>query len=361
MLQQCTKLANYSLHFSSTLAAKEVFMVQVVVQDSKAKILDQFQQILANQQKIESKVATKEEEAEKEKNQRVLEAASQYTTDSIVRGLADLQLEFSSAISGLSIRLTTENSKLDELRLAIKVETQHLQELQQTRVVADALYILTQEHQEQLSRLEQKAASDRETLEKEIATVRKTWQQEQEEQEVLLGESNEMLARERQRQEEDYQYETEQSRKKAVDTYEEIKRHKERELQEILFVKEKQWLEREQILTANQALILEYQRKVDAFPNELEEAVKKAREEGIRDVNQEAKVKADLLDREWQSSKQGYELQIQSLEAKIQKQAEQVTEITNQLQAAMKQAQELAMRAFESSTNRFSSKTEKSE
>lgn len=72
------------------------------VKDSKAKILETLQQILADKQKIESKVATKEEEAEKEKNQRVLEAASQYTADSIVRGLADLQLEFGSVINALS-------------------------------------------------------------------------------------------------------------------------------------------------------------------------------------------------------------------------------------------------------------------
>ena len=336
-------------------------MNQVVVPDSKAKILEKFQQILADKQKIESKVATKEEEAEKQKNQRVLAAVSEYTADSIVRGLADLQLEFGSVINGLSTRLTAENSKLDELRCAIKVETQNLQELEQTRIVADALYILTQEHQEHLRALEQRAASDRETLEKEIAATRKTWQQEQEEQKVLLQESNDLLGRERQRQEEDYQYETERSYTKATDVYEEIKRQKERELQETLLAKEKQWSEREQVLAANQALVVEYQRKVEAFPRELEEAVKKSREEGIRDVNQEAKVKADLFDKEWQSSKQGYELQIQSLETKIQKQTEQVTEISQQLQAAMRQAQELAMRAFESSSNRFGAKGEKAE
>jgi len=328
-------------------------MTQSVVKDSKAKILEAFQQILAARQKIESKIATKEEEAEKEKNQRVLEAASQYTADSIVRGLADLQLEFGSVVNGLSRRLTTETSKLDELKRAIEFDTQHLQELQETRVVADALDILTQEHQEHLRVLEQRVASDRETVEKEIATARKTWQQEQEEQEVLLRESNELLARERQRQEEDYQYETERAHLIATDAYEEIKRHKERGLQEALSAKEKQWLERERLIAANQASFAEYQKKAEAFQNQLEEAVKKAREEGIRDVNQEAKVKSDLLEKEWQSNKQGYELQIQSLEAKIQKQTEQVTEISTQLQTAMRQAQDLALRAFESSSTRI--------
>lgn len=333
-------------------------MSKVAVKDSKAHIIETFQQILRERQKVASKVATKEEEAEKEQNIRVLEAASQYTADSIVRELADLQLDFGSVITKVSTKLTVETSKLDELKRAIEVETQHLQELRDTRVVADSLYILTQEHQENLQVLEDTAKSDRETLEREIAFSRKTWQQQQEEYEVLLLESNELLSRERQRQEEDYRYDTERSRQITNHENEATKLQIERELQAVGTIKEKQWAERERLLAANQALFAENQLKAEAFNNQLDEAVKRSREEGIREVNQEAKVKADLLEKEWESSKQGYELQTQSLEAKIQKQTEQITEITTQLQAAMKQAQDLAMRAFESSSNRFTQKSD---
>lgn len=331
-------------------------MSKVAVKDSKAHIIETFQQILRERQKVASKVATKEEEAEKEQNISVLEAASQYTADSIVRELADLQLDFGSVIAKVSTKLTVETSKLDELKRAIEVETQHLQELRDTRVVADSLYILTQEHQENLQVLEDTAKSDRETLEREIAFSRKTWQQQQEEYEILLLESNELLSRERQRQEEDYRYDTERSRQITNHENEATKLQIERELQAVGTIKEKQWAERERLLAANQALFAENQLKAEAFNNQLDEAVKRSREEGIREVNQEAKVKADLLEKEWDSSKQGYELQTQSLEAKIQKQTEQIKEITTQLQAAMKQAQDLAMRAFESSSNRFTQK-----
>lgn len=98
--------------------------------------------------KLESKIATKQEEADKAKSQEILQAASAYTVDSIVKGLADLQLEFGSILNALSEKLAQENSKLDELNRAIEIETQRLQELQQIRVVADTLDILSQEHQE---------------------------------------------------------------------------------------------------------------------------------------------------------------------------------------------------------------------
>jgi hypothetical protein len=327
-------------------------MTQVAGKDGKAKILEDFQKILAERQKIESRVATKEEEAEKEQNKLVVAAASQYTVDSIVRGLADLQLEFGGVVNGLSTRLTTETTKLDELKKAIAVETRHLDELKQTRVVADALHILTQEHQENLRLLEERLQRDRESLEKDLTETRKTWQREQEEFDIALNESNEVLSRERQRQEADYEYEIVRSRKIATDEFEETKRQIEQEIQQTSQVKEKQWTERERILSDNQTLLTEYQNKIATIPTELDEAIKKSREEGIREANQEAKVKADLFDKEWDSSKQGYDLQIQALEAKIQRQTEQITEISTQLQTTLRQSQELAMRAFQTSSNK---------
>lgn len=322
----------------------------VATKDSKDQILKAFQQILTDRQKLDSKIATKEEEAEKEKNKQVLEVAATYTVDSIVKGLANLQLEFGSIVSGLSERLTTEASKIDELKRAIEIESQHLQELQQIRVVADALHILTQEHQEKLKTLEQNAANQREALEKDKSEKNKAWQREQEEFEIAIREYNELLVKERQRQEADYQYELARDRKIETDEYEELKRNQERELQEADREKEKQWLERERILAERQPLFEEYQQKVEAFPAELEEAVKKAREEAIKETHQDAKVKADLLEKEWESTKQGYEFKIQSLEQTIQKQIEQIENISAQLQDAMKQSQALAMRAFQSSS-----------
>ena len=82
----------------------------------------------------------------------------------------------------------------------------------------------------------------------------------------------------------------------------------------------------------------------------MEEAVKKAREEAIKDTSQKAKIEADLFEKEWESTKQSYELKVKSLEETINKQSEQIEGISVQLQTALKQSQDLAMRAFDSST-----------
>jgi hypothetical protein len=316
--------------------------------DSKTKILQSFQQILAERKKIASKVETKEEEAEKAKNKELLEVASTYTIDTIVKGLADLQLDFGTIINGLSDKLNTESSKLDELRKAIAIETEHRQELQQIRIVADALHILTQEHQEKLHTLEENATQQREIIAKDTLEKRKAWQKEQVDFETALQEENTFITNTRQKEEADYQYTLDRQRKIEVDNYEEAKRKLERELQESTREKEKNWVDREKFLTDHQAEFEENQKKAETFEEELKQAYTKAKEEAIQEVTREAKVKADLFEKEWESSKQGYELRVQSLEQTIEKQSQQIAEISAQLQGTMKQAQDLAMKAFSS-------------
>jgi hypothetical protein len=321
-------------------------MTIIAAKDAKQQVMRDFQEILTQRKKVESRIATKQEEAEKAKNKQILEAASSYTVDSIVKSLADLQLEFGGIVNSLSGKLGKENSKLDELNRAIEVETEYLQELQQIRVVADAVDILTQEHQEKLRLLEQDTASKLESLEKEITQARKDWQKEQAEYEEARKTASELQLKQRQQEVEDYQYKLENTRKINLNAYEAIKRDSERANQENTQEKEKNWAEREKILKEHQTAFTENQKKVAAFPVELEEAVKKAREEAIKETSQKTKVEADLFEKEWEGSKQSYELKIKALEESIQKQTEQITSISTQLQATLKQSQDLAMRAF---------------
>lgn len=320
--------------------------MDVASRDSKQQLMQAFGRIIAERKQIESKIATKLEVAEKAKNKQILEAASTYTVDSIVKSLADLQLEFGGIVNSLSEKLAKENSKLDELNRGIEIETTQLQELQQVRVVADAVDILTQEHQEKLKTLEQDTQTKREALEKEAAQASKDWLKEQAEFDEAVQVYNQLLFKQRQQETEDYQYKLENTRKINTDAYEARKRNLERELQFGATTREKNWAEREKTLKANQTLLSEYQKKVAAFPAELEEAVKKAREEAIKDTSQKAKVEADLLEKEWEATKQSYELKVKSLEETIQKQVEQIESISTQLQTTLKQAQDLAMRAF---------------
>lgn len=326
-------------------------MSQTPVKDSKAQILAQFQQLLASRQGTASKVATKEEEAEKEKNKELLAVASTYTIDSIVKGLADLQLDFGSVVTQLAEKLDTETAKLDELKRAISIETDRLEELRKIRVVDDALHILTQEHQEKLALLDNQAALQQEAIEIDQAQKRKAWQKEQEEFDSLVQEQDEAIAKEREQEAADYDYERLRIKELETDEYEERKRQQERELKEIAREKQKNWTEREKYLTEHQAEFAANQKKIEGFEEELKQAYIKAKEEAIAEVKRDAKVKSDLFEKEWEGTKQGYDLTLQSLNSNLERQTQQIADINAQLQAAMRQAQDLAMRAFQTSAN----------
>ena len=321
-----------------------------VQQDGEEPIFKAFQKILADRRKLGSRIATKEEEAETARNQQVLEAASTYTVDGIVKGLADLQLEFGGIVNQLSGKLSAEASKLGELEQAIEIETRHLQRLQHIRVVADALHLMTQEHQEKLRVLEQTGSGRQATLANEIAETRRRWAKEQADFESALEEQTERLTRERERQEADYQYELTRQHTIDANEFEEKRRTQENELQETSQVNERQWAERERILEEKQPLFADYQQRVDVFSAELEDLVQTVRADAITAVSQDAEVKAALLEKEWEATKQGYEFTIQSLEQKIQEQTQQIESFNSQLQETLQQSHALTMKAFEKSS-----------
>jgi hypothetical protein len=320
-----------------------------LVKDSKSQILANLDRILAEQSRPGSKVATKEEEAQLVKNQEIVTNAATYTVDTIVKGMADLQLEFGSIVAGLSDRLTVETLRLTEAKQAIEIETQHRSELQQVRVVADALHIITQEHQQSLNEIDRLLTTHQEDLATEQTRLRKQWEQKDLEYTEQQTELVTIAAKERQKEQDEFQYKVTRDRQLQTDAFAETKRNQERDLQTRDREQQKQWKEREKFLKDNQKLLEENLAKVAAFPTELDEAVKKAREEAIKDTNSDAKVKADLFEKEWEGNKQGYDSKIQSLEAVIDRQSQQIAAITEQLQTVMNQAQSLAMRAFETS------------
>ncbi|MEM9006215.1 MAG: hypothetical protein AAGE59_22145 [Cyanobacteria bacterium P01_F01_bin.86] len=322
----------------------------VASQTSKEEVFADFEKILAERKKLGSRIATKEDEAAAARNEQVLDRASAYTVDGIVKGLADLQLEFGSVVAQLSEKLSAESLKLEELDQAIAIETHHLQMLKQIRVVADTLHLLTQEHQEKLRTLEQTDAEQQAVLAQEIAATRSLWTQEQEDFEQAVSEQAAQLTKERERQEADYLYELERQQTIDANEFDETQRHQEKELQATEQVNQRQWAERETILQANQPLLEDYQQRVSIFAAELNELVETTRADASTAVQQNAEVQAELLEKEWEATKQGYEFTIQSLEQKIQEQTRQIESINTQLQETLQQSHALTMKAFEKSS-----------
>ncbi|MEO1692980.1 MAG: hypothetical protein AAFR63_15855, partial [Cyanobacteria bacterium J06631_6] len=68
----------------------------------------------------------------------------------------------------------------------------------------------------------------------------------------------------------------------------------------------------------------------------------------------QAKVKADLREREIEGEKQNYQLRIESLEETIKHQSSRLGKLAQQLDSSLQQVQSLAVKAIEGTANRNS-------
>lgn len=315
----------------------------------KNQILHDFNQLLFERKKFAAKIATKQEQIRLEDDKKIVEAASSYTVENIVKGLADLQLDFNTRVDDISSKLLAEVSRLEELRRAIEIETQHLSELRKIRIAAEALNILIQENEQKTKNFEEHAEEQRQALESEIVETKALWQKEQSEYEATNKERQERLKRERKKTEADFKYDLERKRKLEFDKHEAQKRDLERRLAEESEELELNWAEREKIIEENKKELEKFKALVETYPKELEDVIQKAKDEAIQEVHEKANLDAQLFEKEVEANKEVYELKIKSLEESIQKHSGEIEKLSTQFQEAMKQVQELALKTVESS------------
>lgn len=319
---------------------------------SKENILKTFQQIAEQQRALASRIVTAEEAAERAREREVVKTASAFTVEVIIKGLADLQLHFGDTIDAVVRRLTEESSRLDQLRRAIEIETAYAKHLSDIMIAADALSILEQEHREALRSFEEQARERRDKLEAEIRDTRASWEEERGQHERGVKKHEETLARDRKKAEDDFNYELARKRKLEADAAAEKRAKTERQLAEEDTKRARQWAEREASLAARAQEHAAHKARVEAFPQEMEEAIKKAREEALKETFAEAKVRAELLEKEVEANRKVYALQVESLDGTLQKQSEQLESLQAKLQVALTQVQDLALKAIQGTAAR---------
>jgi hypothetical protein len=315
--------------------------------NNQEAIATAFSELLQQYQQNKSQIATKEEEVAKTQNQVLLVKTRDYTVDNIVNGMAALQLSFGNIVGELAEELTSESDKLQELRKAIAVEQEHLERLKQVRLVADALYLLNQEHQAKKATLQANTTQIREAIDCEILQTKQEWTIEEIEFANKLQEAAESSIQQRELEAADYQYELARQRTIEQDQYETDQRLQGREIAELEAAKAKDWSRREKYLAEHKAEFAQHQEAIANFETQLKEEYGKAKGKAIKDAEQKYQVATELNEKEWAAMEQGYELKIASLTTIIEHQTEQVIEITRQLQEANAQAQNLAMQAFQ--------------
>lgn len=323
-----------------------------VVHEPKTRdeIQKEFNQLLRTHEQRASQISTKAEEAVQIKDRELVERAAGYTVETIINSLAKLQLGFGSAVESIAAQLQTESDKLGELRRAIEVEAQRLEQLRATVVAAEALAILKQDSQQKLAALTAEADQAKKQLADEQTAVREQWQKEAEEAKAAAAEHEATQAKERKRAEEEHKYERERLAKIEADDNATKRTALERKIADEAAVKNKDWAAREKALDKRATEIEQLRAKVAGFGAELEAAATKAREKAIAAVNRDAKFEMDMLEKEHDANVKVFELKVKTLEERIERQTALIADLNVKLDATIAKSQGLAEQAFKRPT-----------
>lgn len=318
---------------------------------SKEQFSKAFQTLVAERKKLSTRIATKAESAQKAHQQMLLETVKNYSPTAIVKGLADLQLEFSIAVENLSDQLQSELNKLEELRAAIKVQEGNLQEGLDTKIAANMLFILKQEQDLALKNLD--AEIELKTQQHEaVIECKQDWEEEKAAFEIAQETYKAELKKTRTKELEEYRYKLERKYKIEEDEYNQDKEKLHYKLNQENKVKGKDWASRSTYLTSQEENLELYKSKVDHFEEELKEKMTKVRQKAIDKANKEADEAAALFDKGVEGAQKVADLEIHSLESRIAEQKEHIAQLSVDLKEALDRVSELSIKALENGRSR---------
>jgi hypothetical protein len=271
--------------------------------------------------------------------------------ETIIRDLAGIRARLGESVGGLQQQLLGEATRLDDLHAEISGHQVHLRELHGIEVGEDTLRELVRRYLDTQKNADEVFAARKAAAEAELEAKKVAWKKEQEEHARAAKESEESGARARKRSADEYTYELERSHKADADGLAQAKKQQQAELDLLKETSDRAWAEREKELAAREKEYADLKSKSGAFQKDLEAAVQKAEAEGTGIAKRQAKIAADLQQKENDGKRRVYELKVHALEETITKQNEQLTELSKQLSNALKQAQDLAIKAIDGASN----------
>jgi len=326
--------------------------------DEQKKLLSQLEQVKKDKESLEKKIPKEMEISKPEKKgiedkmkEKEIDTPKITTMDQIIEGLQSIRSGFGKAVNELSAQLVAEASTLAASQDRITEENDQLKLLYDLEVTNEILARLIQEYIQKSTAFEQEAQQKQQTFEIEVLQKNKSWQKEHEEHNRTVKEQNEIAELNFKREEIEYRYNLEQQRKLDDEEFELRLKKSQREVDSLEADKKKEWNEREKTIAEQEKAFEALKKRVEKFPEELEATIKNAKAKASQAVQRETQIKMDLRAKEVEGEKRIYEARIQSLEETLKNQMQQIQALSAKLDATLKQSQALAMKAIEGASN----------
>ncbi len=335
---------------------------EVTSKNTKNQILDAYNELL---QKVQEQKSQEPKKVKEEKqNLELTQKAKSLSNEGIVKEVAALKVNFSSALDKLGDQFVSEYNKFEELQKAISIERKNLEELYQLSANTDSLAVMLMAQKEQKEKFEQEMTQRREELtekinrekeqhETEMGEKRALWKKEQDERAAAEKEEAANRKKERDREEEEYLYNLKLNRKKEVDIYEDKKQKLDRELTEKKAAFEKEFQERKTAIEEAETELNELRIKNAEFPAELEKAVNDAVKATADKLKAEHKFEMQLRDKETEGELKLKDQAIAALTSKIKEMEATIKEMSQKTATAESSVKDIAMKAIESSSKPY--------
>ncbi len=189
----------------------------------------------------------------------------------------------------------------------------------------------------------------RQKFDEEMKDSQAGWQKQLTELETTYKERKEFLEKQRKREDDEYQYNLEMTRRKDSDDYNQRKAQLEKALEEQKIILD----QREARVSEQETLLNDLTLKVEGFSDVVKQAVAEAEQSLRGQLEKEHHHLLELQLKENTASQKLSEQKISYLEAKIKEQDQLIKTLTQKADAATEQVQSIANRALDTSVQRF--------
>ena len=184
----------------------------VTERNTKAEILKAYSALVKKVQEEKDNIP-KQIQEEKTKKETV-EKVTGVNNDSIVKNIVNLKSSLNNSLDELQLNLTGEFKKLEDIRAAISVEKQYLEDLYSLSANTDSLAAMLLVQKEKKESFEQMMKEKEETFNKEMSEKKAQWELEQAKNKTTEKEYIDDLTKQRKREQEEYQYTLKTTRQK---------------------------------------------------------------------------------------------------------------------------------------------------
>jgi len=198
-----------------------------------------------------------------------VEAARGNTEENILKDVAQLKTRFVESLDKVQDSLMTEYKKLSDIQAAITIEKKNLDDLYALKVNADSLAAILLSQKESKEKFEAEMKTVREKFDLDIAETKARWEKEKKEVAEKMKEEQTQLQKTKKREEEEYLYHINLTRKKEADEYALKKSQLDAELKDKKVRFDKEFAEREKTIIEKEKELSELRKLADNMPKEI--------------------------------------------------------------------------------------------